>query len=311
MPHTILVVDDDTDIYAVTRLSLKDLRFQGERLKIEHASSGEEAVEFLRKNPDVPVILMDVVMERDDAGLQAVRRIRQDLGNRYVRILLRTGQPGMAPEREVIDNYDIDDYLTKSEVTSNRLYTSVRTALKGYFELRELQLHRDALDSLNSSTLDLHGAENQDEALNHLLEITAQLVESPLTLLYFAPADGEEPIVYAKGPADRPTAEVQRDSEQVLQEAQGHQSELTDGEGLMLETGMLVPFLLSDNRGVGFLFVAVKDPDPMVTQILNVLSAHASLVLYRSAPGEPLDNSNELAALSPEERAIDELLMGD
>lgn len=313
MAHTILVVDDDEDIYKVTRLSLRDLRFNGERLNIVHAPSGEKAVEYLREHADVPVVLMDVVMERDDAGLQAIRRIRKELNNRYVRILLRTGQPGIAPEREVIDNYDIDDYLTKSEVTSNRLYTSVRTALKGYFELRELERHRDTLDFLNSSTLDLHAAENQDEALQQLLEITAQIVESELTLLYFAPADGEEPMVYAQGLPDADPEAVQQASERVFAEAKLHEDQLIDGEGLMLETGTLVPFLLSDNRGLGFLHVAVKDPEPHVTQILNVLSAHASLVLYRSAPGEPLDMQNEKAedALSADERAMEALLMDD
>src|SRR5262249_27222804 len=131
----LLIADDEPDMHAVTKLSLKGLRRGGKRVEFLSATSGREAVEILRRDPDVAVMLVDVVMETDSAGLDACRAIRGELGNRFVRILLRTGQPGVAPERQTIDEYDIDGYLPKAELSSGRLYTAVRTALKAHGEL--------------------------------------------------------------------------------------------------------------------------------------------------------------------------------
>jgi len=42
-------------------------------------------------------VLLDVIMETDQAGLDLVEFIRDTLKNETVRIILRTGQPGQAP----------------------------------------------------------------------------------------------------------------------------------------------------------------------------------------------------------------------
>src|SRR5262249_59490184 len=143
-PH-VLIVDDEPDIHAVTRLSLRGLRYRNREVKFISASSGAEAVAIVKSRPDVAVMLLDVVMESASAGLDACRTIRDELGNRFVRILLRTGQPGAAPEKQTIDEFDIDGYLPKAELTTNRLYAAVRTALKAWEELIELERHRDLL----------------------------------------------------------------------------------------------------------------------------------------------------------------------
>jgi hypothetical protein len=71
-------------------------------------------------------------MESDDEGLRLVDYIRDELGNRQIRIILRTGHPGYAPETEVIVRYDINDYLSKAELSASRLITSVVVALRAY-----------------------------------------------------------------------------------------------------------------------------------------------------------------------------------
>ena len=55
-----------------------------------------------------------------------------DSVNRLVQIILRTGQPGQAPERDVIRQYDINDYKSKTELTALKLYTAVTSALRAY-----------------------------------------------------------------------------------------------------------------------------------------------------------------------------------
>ncbi|MEM7351551.1 MAG: AAA family ATPase [Acidobacteriota bacterium] len=137
--HRILIVDDEEDVHAITRLSLRGLRYRERRLEFLSATTGREAVEVMRRQPGIAVLLLDVVMESEHAGLEACRIIRNELANPFVRILLRTGQPGAAPEKKVIETYDIDGYLAKGELTSMRLYTAVRTSLKAHGELMDLE----------------------------------------------------------------------------------------------------------------------------------------------------------------------------
>ena len=122
--HKILVVDDEPDVFALTKLSLKGLEYKGRKVELLDAATGRDAVNAMQRNPEIALILLDVVMKTNSAGLDACRRIREELGNSFVRIILRTGQPGEAPERQTIEQFDIDGYLPKAELTSDRLYSA-------------------------------------------------------------------------------------------------------------------------------------------------------------------------------------------
>lgn len=155
-PWRVLVVDDEPDVYAVTALSLRGFRYAGRGLELLRALSGREAREVLAREADIALALIDVVMEADDAGLKLVEHIRHQLGNTMMRLIIRTGQPGIAPEREVIDNYDIDGYKDKSELTSQKLYTTVRSALKAYHDLKVIDANRKGLDLILHATPNLY-----------------------------------------------------------------------------------------------------------------------------------------------------------
>ncbi|OCQ20302.1 diguanylate phosphodiesterase [Pseudoalteromonas luteoviolacea] len=144
----VLVVDDDPEIHSVTKLALSGVEFWGRTLRFHHAYSGQEAVLALRNNPDVCVLLLDVVMESDDAGLNVVKQVREDIGNHAVRIILRTGQPGYAPEEKVIREYDINDYKMKTELTRGKLVTSLMTAIRSYQQICELEQQSVALTNI-------------------------------------------------------------------------------------------------------------------------------------------------------------------
>jgi len=135
----ILVVDDDEIVHQVTLMVLKDFSFKNQALEIIQGYSGADAKRLMKEHPDVAVVLMDVVMETDSAGLEAVQYIRETLSNRFVRIILRTGQPGLAPEHEVITNYDINDYRDKTELTAQKLITTITTSLRAYNDLRKIE----------------------------------------------------------------------------------------------------------------------------------------------------------------------------
>lgn len=131
-PWKILVVDDDVDIHEVTELTLKRLKFEEQGLIFVHAYSAKEASLMLLEHPDIAVALIDVVMEDDAAGLNLVRLIRNEYKNDSIRLVLRTGHPGLAPEESVTLLYDINDYRGKTELTAQSLKTVIITALRSY-----------------------------------------------------------------------------------------------------------------------------------------------------------------------------------
>jgi two-component system sensor histidine kinase ChiS len=138
----VLVVDDEPAVHDVTRLALGNLEFEGRGITFVSAYSASEAMEALRVMPDIAVILLDVVMESDRAGLEVIAFAREQQQNACVRIVLRTGQPGQAPERHVVARYDIHDYKTKVELTSSKLSTAVLSSLRTYKQLRALEAAR-------------------------------------------------------------------------------------------------------------------------------------------------------------------------
>lgn len=145
-PWPVMVVDDDPQVHTMTRVLLRDFDFQGRGFQVLGAHSAAEARAMLARHPDVPVMLLDVVMESDDAGLELARHIRQDLGNHSLRIILRTGQPGEAPERRVMLDYDINDYRSKTELTAQKLFTAVVAALRSWTHITTIERLNATLD---------------------------------------------------------------------------------------------------------------------------------------------------------------------
>ncbi len=135
----ILIADDEDEVHQVTMLALADVVFKGRPLQFLHAHSAQQARRILEANPQIAIILLDVVMEAEDAGLVLVKEIREQLGNRRLRIVLRTGQAGLAPEREVVIEHDINDYKSKTELTRQRLLTCIISALRSFDDIVSLE----------------------------------------------------------------------------------------------------------------------------------------------------------------------------
>ena len=148
----IMLVDDEEEIHNVTKLSLSDFAYDGRSLSFISAYSGQEARRLMQEHPDTALILLDVVMESDDSGLAVAKHIREELGNAMVRIVLRTGQPGQAPEGTVILDYDINDYKAKTELTTQKLFTTVVTALRAYGHITAVDSHRREIERIASAS---------------------------------------------------------------------------------------------------------------------------------------------------------------
>ncbi len=154
------------------------------------AYTGKEAKELIATHHDIAVILLDVVMEEDDSGLKYVKYLRDEEKNYLVRVILRTGQPGFAPENKIVVEYDINDYKTKTELTSQKLFTTMITALRTYKSLRlveesyqELQKYKNHLEKLvEERTYQLQRTNNQLQKA--LAEVEKMAITDKLTGLY-------------------------------------------------------------------------------------------------------------------------------
>jgi response regulator RpfG family c-di-GMP phosphodiesterase len=143
-----LIVDDEPEVHSITRLVLADFMYKGRPARFLSAYSASDARAILDREDDIAIILLDVVMETDDAGLTLVRYIREELKNRHVRIILRTGQPGQAPERAVILDYDINDYKAKTQLTAQQLFTTTVAALRSYEDIMAIETNRRGLEKI-------------------------------------------------------------------------------------------------------------------------------------------------------------------
>ncbi|MBF0319311.1 MAG: PAS domain S-box protein [Nitrospirae bacterium] len=153
----IMIVDDEEEVHEMTRLALKHFAYEGKSVEFVSAYSGSEAKRLIAENPDTAVMLLDVVMEDDHSGLFVTKYIREDLKNNFVRIILRTGQPGQAPKQDVIVQYDINDYREKTELTSDKFNLAMILALRTYRDIMTINdskkgLEKAMLESLKTSS---------------------------------------------------------------------------------------------------------------------------------------------------------------
>jgi signal transduction histidine kinase/CheY-like chemotaxis protein len=172
----IAVIDDDSAVHEGTRFALSDYSLNGQGLEILSAYSAAEGRDLLRQHPDIAAILLDVIMEADESGLDLVEFVRNELKNETVRIILRTGQPGHAPERRVIVDYDINDYKAKTELTADKLFTSLTAALRSYQQLRRMEDTRRGLEIIIDAASTLYDFRSMQRLAEGVLTQIASLL---------------------------------------------------------------------------------------------------------------------------------------
>ena len=246
-PMKILIVDDEVDVHSVTRLALRNVSFKARPLELMSAYSGAEAFELLKDHHDIALVLLDVVMETEDAGLRLVGRIRDELNNHLVRIVLRTGQPGQAPEQQVIIDYDINDYKAKTELTTQKLFTTVIASMRAYESLLMIERSRVGLSKI------LEGATNLYQI--HSLREFASGVLNQISAILDVGADGVLCVV-------RNGAANQQPGPTVIA-ATGSYASLSESE-----------FLPSDHALVGAIAKAFREKRSQYEHPVDVLFIH-------------------------------------
>ncbi|KAF7598655.1 MAG: hypothetical protein CGU28_10265 [Candidatus Dactylopiibacterium carminicum] len=182
-PWRILITDDDEEVHRATTFALRGLTIDGRPLQLLHASSATEAEALLRAERGIAVVMLDVVMETEDAGLRLVSVIRDEIGLKSLRIVLRTGQPGYAPELDVIRRYDINDYRTKSELSQTRLVTTLTAAVRAWEQLETVAAANRGMNAVARSSNTIFRAREMEGFSRLLVERLESLLEESLSVL--------------------------------------------------------------------------------------------------------------------------------
>ena len=167
--YKVLIVDDEKDVHTITDMALDGLDFGNFGLELLHAYSEREAKHMLLQHDDIAVILLDVVMETERSGIEVVSFIRDELKNYDIQIILRTGQPGVAPEEEIIRNYEINDYKTKTELTVEKLYTTIFSAIRNYRNILAIKNQKVGLEMVLNASKSLFKYRSLQDFLNGIL----------------------------------------------------------------------------------------------------------------------------------------------
>ncbi|WP_394224430.1 DUF3369 domain-containing protein [Alteromonas gracilis] len=185
-PWKIAIIDDEADVHEVTRLTLRRFDFENRGVKFLSAHSGEEGLALFKAHPDIALAFVDVVMETDDAGLKMVNAIRNELNNHSTRLILRTGQPGQAPEEEVIRKYDINDYKEKTELSSSKLKSCVYTAIRSYRDILTIEKSKRGMEDVLKSSSSVLASQSLAQFGNAVLKQTLTLLNLNNSVLYFS-----------------------------------------------------------------------------------------------------------------------------
>ena len=188
-PWTVLVVDDDHDVHSMTGFVMKGWVFEGRPINLVSAESTVRAREILAENRNIALVLLDVVMEHETSGLELVKYIREDLRDPFIRIILRTGQPGAAPVRTIINDYEINDYKEKNDLTVDKLFVAVTAALRSYRHLMTIEANRKGLEQVLHATSGLFSNQSIDNFADGVLVQISGLVDGKQDSLFLQRTD--------------------------------------------------------------------------------------------------------------------------
>lgn len=109
-------------------------------------------------------------MEHQQAGFEVVKYIRDELRNPLIRIILQTAQLEQAPERQIILDYDVNDYKEKRDISTKKLFTSLVTALRTYQDMMTINRNRLGLQKLIEAAPAIFASQSIDKFISGILE---------------------------------------------------------------------------------------------------------------------------------------------
>lgn len=283
-PWKVLIVDDEEDIHTITKMALKRFTLEDRGLTFLHAYSAKEAKQVLATEKDIALVFLDVVMETDDAGLLLAKWLREELNNFFTRIVLRTGQPGQAPEEQVIVDYDINDYKEKTELSRTKLFTTVFTALRAYRDLQKIEegriyqeLYRSGLERVISSTQNVLEKRTLKQFFSGLLQQVISLlhIEQTSALLQIKGVSA----IYSENDY-QVIAQITDDSgdDSIDSEIYQYLNKAIEKKSSIFEDDILVGYFPSQSGKVSLLYLkGIETLNEMNRNLLEVFSGNISL----------------------------------
>jgi response regulator RpfG family c-di-GMP phosphodiesterase len=294
----ILVIDDDESVHQVTRLVLSDAIIENRALDIVSAYSSKQAREILLEDDNFCMAFVDVVMETDHAGLELVEWIRNILKNQAIRLILRTGQAGSAPEAKVIKEFDINDYKEKTDFTAGKMTTTVYASIRAYRDIMTIQRSLDAFKQLIKATHDLLKI-NQfkpfgSAALDHLLT----LMEVDSSALYIARSQLEfdetssNLIIactgkYVSESDSLESSDISVDVKHLIQQAFDNKSHHTTDE-------IFVGYYETSNNSASVLYIEFEDDaEHFKANLAEIFATNVALILDSLSKQHEIENTQK------------------
>jgi response regulator RpfG family c-di-GMP phosphodiesterase len=278
----VLVVDDEPDVHTITKLALSRFELDGRGLEFLHAHSGAQARAILQTEPDIALAIVDVVMETETAGLELSRWMRQDLKNHFTRIVLRTGQPGQAPEERVIVEYDINDYKEKTELDRKKLFTTVFSALRAYrdiMQIDEARRHEEhfriGLEMVIAASAHVLEHRSMHDFASGLLQQVASLLHlddrGVLVRLSALHANTHYEVLASVGNCVDARGEIVPEIVSALQRAEAARHHI-------IQDGCFVGYFPSQHVSASLLYLnGVSEVDDLDMRLIDIFSTHVAL----------------------------------
>ncbi|HEY4079105.1 MAG TPA: DUF3369 domain-containing protein [Burkholderiaceae bacterium] len=283
-PWIVMIVDDDIAVHQVTQLVMADFEFAGRRVLFLDAYSAAEAREILKNRNDVALILLDVVMESEHAGLDLAKYIREDLGNTHSRIVLRTGQPGQAPEEHVIRTYDINDYKEKTELTKRKLITVFYAALRSYRDIMIIDQSRQALRRSIDAITKIYDSQNLRRFASTVLEQVAQLLGMEASglcasrIAAYAASHIEGRLKVLAATSEYATLLVDDELAALPQEVKDALNHALDAQQNIFDDHRFVGYYRSSTGNESLLYMTFSEPvDSSARELLEIFCANVAI----------------------------------
>ena len=297
-PWLIAIIDDDQAVHEITTLALKNLSLEGRKLRFVSAYSAKEGLELFSNTNDIALAFVDVVMEEDDSGLKLIEDIRGKLSNHTTRLILRTGQPGQAPEYEVIRDYDINDYKNKTELSSARLKACVYTALRSYRDIQTIEQSKHSIQRvlehsasvIKSTTLPQFGSAVLKQILNLLnLDHSALYFVNQHTNLY-----RETNIKVLAATGDIVRHGLQGEEVEVPEEVEARIQNVIKNKKSYQDKDLFIGYYASGEKNCSILYVKLSKPlNELQTKILTMFASNVALVFENLTHKEDIQQTQK------------------
>ena len=281
----VLIVDDEKDVHLLTRTVLRDLEFEDKNIVFSSAYSGKEALAILKKENDFAVILLDVIMETDDAGLVFASKLRNELKNHSTRIILRTGQTGDVPIKEVIIKYDINDYKEKTQLNTSNLYISVLLALRSYKDIKLIINKNIYLKNIISFTKEL----NKQKDINNFIDI----LSSSLISLLFLEKNNIKEYIYTYNISDNSINILKGSDFSLTKDKEIIINELINNNEFIYKKNSMIFVLALDNFYLVIDFENIKNENKMNKTFIKMFLDTSRIILNNLDTNRRIINEQE------------------